>query len=58
MSKELDDFDAWDEYPEFPFVNPIKFKGYTKVLKDASLNSVHDWGNVNMTRTQQKVAMQ
>lgn len=49
----MNDFDAWEEYQDFPFCNKIKFKTYSKVLNAGYLKRVHNFGDHNLTRDQQ-----
>lgn len=46
----MNDYDAWDDNLEFPYVNKVKFKIYTNLIKDAYLKKVENWGDVNFTR--------
>jgi hypothetical protein len=50
MIDEMNDYDAWDDNQDFPFVNSVKFKNYTKMIKEAYLKKVDNWGDVNLTR--------
>lgn len=52
MIKQLNDFDAWDDYQDFPFVNRILFKNYTRCLKESYIKTVDGWGDVNLSRAQ------
>ena len=40
MIEEMNDYDAWDDNQDFPFVNNVKFKNYTKMIKEAYLKKV------------------
>lgn len=57
MINELNDFDAWDEYEDFPFVNPVKFKNYTSVMKTSGLRMAPNWGCPTFNRAQQEQIM-
>jgi hypothetical protein len=46
----MSDFDAWEEYQDFPYCNKIKFKNYSKLLNSAYLKKVNNWGDVNLSR--------
>jgi len=58
MVKQLNDFDAWDDYQQFPYVNKIKFKEYTTCLKEAYLKTMEGWGDMSMSRSQQSKMME
>lgn len=58
MIKQLNDFDAWEDYQEFPFVNRILFKNYTRCLKEAYIKTVDGWGDVTLSRAQQTKMME
>lgn len=57
MINEMGDFDAWDEFEEFPYVNPVKFKNYTNNLRTSGLRKVVNWGVQTLTRAQQETLM-
>ena len=52
MVTEMNDFDSWDLYQDFPYVNKVKYKNYTKTVKEAYLKKVDNWGDINLTRQQ------
>lgn len=58
MIKQLNDFDAWEDYQEFPFVNKILFRNYTRCLKESYIKTVEGWGDVNLSRAQQTKMME
>mmetsp|Transcript_28277 Transcript_28277/g.42823 ORF Transcript_28277/g.42823 Transcript_28277/m.42823 type:complete len:123 (-) Transcript_28277:953-1321(-) len=53
----MSDFDAWDEFEEFPFANPVKFKNYTHHLKSSGVRKVPNWGVPTLSRGQQEALM-
>ena len=55
MINQMDDFDCWEEYQEFPYCNKVKFKNYSKILTAGYLRKYHTWGDQSMTREQQKI---
>jgi hypothetical protein len=48
----LGDYDAWEEYPEFPYVNSVKFKNYTRTMRESYLKRMDGWGEITMSRSQ------
>ena len=54
----MNDYDAWDDYQDFPYVNKILFKNYTRSLKEAYIKTVDGWGDVNLSRAQQSKMME
>lgn len=54
----MNDFDAWEDYQDFPYVNQNLFKNYTRCLKDAYIKTVDGWGDVNLSRAQQTKMME
>jgi len=57
MIAQMADFDSWEEFPEFPYVNKVKFKNYTRNIKDAILKRCDNWGDINLSRQQQAELM-
>ena len=48
----MNDFESWEDNSEFPFVNKIKFKNYTNMLRASGLKKVENWGDTNSSRQQ------
>lgn len=46
----MGDYDAWEQYPEFPYVNKVKFKNYIKKVRESYLKRQEGFGDVNVTR--------
>jgi hypothetical protein len=51
MLASMNDFESWEDNSEFPFVNKIKYKNYTGVLRGSGLKKVDNWGDTNHNRT-------
>ena len=57
LLNQMADFDAWEDYQEFPFVNKVKYRNYMKRCREGFLRMVDGFGDVGMTRQQQQASM-
>lgn len=57
LLNQMADFDSWDEYQDFPYVNKVKYKSYVKRCREGFLRMVDGFGDVGMTRQQQQASL-
>ena len=50
MTAQINDFDSWDEYIDFPYVNKVKFRNYMRRVRESYLKISEGFGDVNLTR--------
>ena len=50
MTAQINDYDSWDEYQEFPYVNKVKFRNYIKRVRENFLKMSEGFGDVNLSR--------
>lgn len=54
----MNDFDQWEDFQDFPYVNQVKFRNYTKCLKESYLKTADGWGDNTLSRQQQSKMME